>query len=331
MIRRGNSVSNRQQPSASPAEGAPHPFDFFARLRWLDGRALMQTIEPYRREIFERVLYSFGPDGTPRFNRTLCGRAKKNWKTTDLILAGLYRFHAWPSAAGNDCFILGNDEGQAADDLSLAKKLIACNPIIAREVTVRAKEIVRNDGRGTMQILPAGDTVGSHGKTFLFIGYDEIHGYRNYDLFEALSPDPTRRDVLTWITSYAGIRHAPGIPLYDMLQAGRVGDDRRLYFSWYGGDYTTDPVLAVEGISPERRANPSMASWGDDGYLEEQRKRLPTQQVPPPPSQSARRARRRRLLRRARHGRDRAGAQAAAARGRRSVLRIRGHERRLKR
>jgi hypothetical protein len=251
----------------------PHPLDFFAKLRWLDGRPLLDTIEPYRRAIFETVLYTF--DGSrPRYNLAICGRAKKNWKTSDLILAALYRLLVWPSPQGNDCFVLANDEGQAADDLDLAKKLVTANPIIAREVEPRAKEIIRRDGRGRMQILPARDIAGAHGKTYLFIGFDEIHAYRSHDLFEALAPDPTRRDALTWITSYAGIRHAPGIPLYDLLQAGRRGDDPRMFFSWYGADFTTDPDFAES--TPEQRANPSMASWGNDGYLEHQRRRLPT-------------------------------------------------------
>jgi hypothetical protein len=108
----------------------------------------------------------------------------------------------------------------------------------------------------------------------LFVGFDEIHAYRSHDLFEALAPDPTRRDALTWITSYAGIRHAPGIPLYDLMQAGRRGDDPRMFFSWYGADFTSDADFAES--TPEQRANPSMASWNNDGYLEQQRRRLPT-------------------------------------------------------
>ncbi len=254
---------------------APHPFAFFEPLRWLDGRPLMDTIEPYRREIFERALFTFGPDGWPIYNRVLSGRAKKNYKTADLTLAALYRFLAWPSAAGNDCAIIANDEEQASDDLSLAKKLIAVNPMLAAEVKVYEKEIGRRDGAGKLTILPAGDVVGLHGKTFLFLGFDEIHGYRNHDLFEALSPDPTRRDVLTWITSYAGLRHSEGIPLHDLLQLGKSGDDPRMLFSWYAGDYTTDPALAGDDIEPEVRANPSMASWGNDTYLADQKRRLP--------------------------------------------------------
>src|SRR5579885_1999569 len=171
---------------------APHPLDFFGHLQWLDGRPLLHTIERYRQEIFTRALYTFDPDGRPQYDRVLSGRAKKNWKTADLALAALYRFLVWPSAAGNDAFILANDEDQAGDDLALVKKLIACNPILAHEVMVNAKTIVRNDHRGTLQILPARDIAGSHGKTYLFIGFDEIHAYRNHDLFEALAPDPTR-------------------------------------------------------------------------------------------------------------------------------------------
>jgi hypothetical protein len=254
-------------------KGAVHPFEFFDRLVWLDGRPLMDTIEPYRRELFETVLWTFDPDGRPRYNMALVGRAKKNFKTTDEMLAGLFRFLAWPSDAGNDCYILAADEGQAGDDLALVKKLVAVNPILAAEVVVNAKMIERRDGRGKLQILPARDIAGSHGKTFLFVGYDEIHSYRSHDIFEALAPDPTRRDVLTWITSYDSIRNAPGIPLHDFKVLGKSGDDPRFHFSWYSGDFTTDPNFA--DAEPEARANPSMASWNNDGYLEQQRRRLP--------------------------------------------------------
>ena len=138
--------------------------------------------------------------------------------------------------------------------MTLAKKLIAANPILAQEVTINAKAIVRKDGSGSLQILPARDIAGQHGKTFLFCGFDEIHAYRSHDLFEALAPDPTRPDALIWITSYAGIRHAPGIPLYDFLQTGKRGDDPRMYFSWYGGDFTTDAALADAEPEPPRQS-----------------------------------------------------------------------------
>ncbi len=255
--------------------GQPNPIDFYSRLVWLDGRPLLDTIEPYRQKILMDVLATAGADGWPQYNFALCGRGKKNWKTSDLILAALYRFLAWSSPQGNDAYILANDEGQANDDLSLAKKLVAVNPPLAQEIGVYAKELVRIDGCGSLKILPARDAIGAHGKTYVFLGFDEIHGFRNHDLFEALAPDPTRHDALVWVTSYAALRHAPGIPIFDYMEAGKRGDDERMYFSWYAGDFTTDAGVP-EDATPEVRANPSMASWGNTGYLAQQKCRLPT-------------------------------------------------------
>jgi hypothetical protein len=56
---------------------------------------------------------------------------------------------------GNQCYILANDEGQASDDLELAKKLIRVNPILDNMVEIKLKIIERKDGRGFLQILPA--------------------------------------------------------------------------------------------------------------------------------------------------------------------------------
>jgi hypothetical protein len=157
----------------------------------------------------------------------------------------------------------------------LAKKLIASNPMLAAEVIVRAKMIERQDGRGVMQILPARDVVGSHGKTFIFVGFDEIHGYRDWSLLEALAPDPTRPDALTWITTYDTIYNSPGVPLYDLRAQAQRGDPR-MYFSWYSADLCTDPDLALLD-DQEAKANPSMASWPEGrGYLVQQMRRLPT-------------------------------------------------------
>ena len=234
-----------------------HPFVFFDRLVWLDGRPLMDTIEPYRRQLFADALFTFDQSGRPAFDQVMVGRAKKNNKTTDFILACLYRFLAWPSDAGNDSFILAADEGQAGDDLALAKKLIAVNSILAAEVRVGAKEIERRDGRGKLQILPARDIAGSHGKTYLFVGFDEIHSYRSHDIFEALAPDPTRHDVLTWITSYDSIRNVSGIPLHDFKILGQSGGDPRLPDFSKAESIPAISVLTRISPTPSPRSGPT--------------------------------------------------------------------------
>ena len=112
------------------------------------------------------MLWTFDDDGAPVYNMALCGGRKRTGKRRTSRLPCIYRFLAWPSAAGNDAFILANDEGQAADDLALVKKAVR-PPIrtLARRVNVLTKEIVRKDGRGVLRILPARDIAGAHGKT----------------------------------------------------------------------------------------------------------------------------------------------------------------------
>ena len=250
------------------------PLKFFSKLKWIDGRPLPEVIEPYRQKIFTEALYTFDADGRPRHNLVLTGRAKKNWKTADLIFSGLYRLLAWKSAGGNQCYALANDLDQSNDDLELAKKIVSVNPPIADFVTVKQRVIERKDGKGFLEILPAGDVAGTHGKTFLFAGFDEIWAYKDWDILEALQLDPSRPDAMMWITSYATVFHRPGIPLFDLLATGKKGTDRRMFFSWYAADYVTDP--AFESLSPEGKANPSAGSWADAGYLIQQQTRLPS-------------------------------------------------------
>jgi hypothetical protein len=258
----------------NPSRGRHLPaLDFFGLLRWLDGRPLIDVIEPYRRRIFAAVLDAAEPSGRLRYNLAVLGRAKKNWKSADLVLAALDALLANESPGGNQCYILANDEGQADDDLALAKKLIAANPLLQEWLSIKQKVIERRDGRGFLMVLPGQFAVGEHGKTYRFAGFDEIHGQKTWALLEALQHDPTRRDAQMWITSYASLYHRPGTPLFDLMAQGKAGTDPRMFFSWYGADYTTDPDYSA--TDPETRANPSRGTWADPDYLLQQQRRVP--------------------------------------------------------
>ena len=212
--------------------------------------------------------------GALRYNLAVLGRAKKNWTSADLVFAALFALLANDSPGGNQCYILANDEGQANDDLALAKGLIAKSPLLKKLLIVKQKVIERRDGHGFLMILPGQFAVGEHGKTYRFVGFDEIHGQRTWDLLEALQPDPTRDDTQMWITSYASLYHRPGVPLFDLMVWGKAGTDPSMLFSWYGADYTTDPEYAA--ADPEIRANPSHGTWLDHDYLVQQQRRVPT-------------------------------------------------------
>jgi hypothetical protein len=254
-------------------EFTPLTFREFVRpLVWLNRRPLAEIIEPYRWRLFDRAFERDESQLTFEYNLILAGRAKKNWKTADLILACLYALLD-DSPGGNQVYDVANDFGQAQDSLELAKKLVNANPILQDAVRVRKNTITRRDGSGFIEVLPGQDAIGAHGKTYRLLAIDEIHGASNWDLLEALTPDPTRPDVQQWITSYASLLHRPGVPLFDLMQAGRAGTDSRMLFSWYGADFTTDADFVA--ATPEDRANPSRASWNHPGYLAQQQRRLP--------------------------------------------------------
>lgn len=237
-------------------------------------------MELYRQQLHTTRLYTFDEQGRRVYTSGLDGRGKKNHKTTDLVLTALYFFLAVESVQGNTCILVANDEDQANDDLGLTKKLITASPALAAEVDIQQKQIVRKDGQGLLRIVPARDAAGLHGKTYIFLGVDEMHAYKNYDVLEALSPDPHRTDYFILIATYASVFNSPGYPLYDYYSRGVAGfqgkaegADPRMHFSWYSADLCTDAAFA--SLPAEQRANPSMQSWADKGYLEQQKRRLP--------------------------------------------------------
>jgi hypothetical protein len=151
------------------------PLRFFKRLKWIDESPLMSVVEPYRQKIFTDALYMI--DGArPQYNLILTGRAKKNWKSADLILAALYRLLAWKSPGGNQCYILANDEDQAGDNLELAKKLIAVNPVLDDAVDVRQKLIERKDAKGFLDHAFVDMSGGSSDDATLGIAHRDTEG-----------------------------------------------------------------------------------------------------------------------------------------------------------
>jgi len=243
-----------------------HPLSFYKHLNWIDGRPLLEVMESYRQKIHREALFTFRADGSPQYRRVLCGRGKKNSKTTDLVVACLYKCLVWKAAGhkGNQCYLVATDLQQANDALDLCKKLIATNAILARELEIYRNVVRRLDGQGFIEILPAGDATGLHGKTFLFYGHSELHTQRDYRVIEALELDRTRPDAMQWFESYAPVSPTPGIPLVDLLSQHRAKSDPRLLVSWFSGSIEeANPSLngplgpTMEDILDAQRSLPS--------------------------------------------------------------------------
>jgi len=262
-------VPEVQVSATSPTRICPvqvHPLNFFKLLRWIDGQPLIDLIEPYRLAIFTDALFTFRQDGSPQYRRILTGRAKKNSKTLDSVLSALYKVLVWIPAGGkgSQVYFVASDLGQANDDLELCKKLVKCNPLLNDEVQIKSNVIERNDGKGFIEILPAGDADGLHGKTYLFLVVDELHTQRDYRVLEALELDRTRPDAAQWFASYASLSRQTGVPIVDLLRQHDTKSDPRLYVSWYTGTVEeANPSLGspigptLEDIEDARRSLPS--------------------------------------------------------------------------
>ena len=214
------------------------PLTFLACLNWIDDQPLLPRMEPYRLTILREALFTFKDDGRPLYNRILTGRTKKSWKTTDAMLGqGLYKLLAWRAAGsrGNQIYLAATDLDQAKDDIDLCKKIVRANPMLEDEVIIKQNVIERRDGKGFMEILPAKDAAGLHGKTYLALIIDELHTQKTYDLLQALELDRTRPDATQWFCSYASMYRHAGIPLVDLLKQHETHTDPRLYVSWYAG------------------------------------------------------------------------------------------------
>ncbi len=219
------------------------PLEFFKLLKWIDGRPLLETMEPFRQRLF-REFFMTMQNGRPSYNLGLFGRGKKNWKSADLVLAAFYMNLTTDSAHGAQCFLYANDSDQANDDLDLAKKIYRANKSLHGDLIMRKHSLERRDGSGSIEIQSR-DAIGSHGKTFAFCGFDELHGYKDWSLLEALQLDPSRPEAVIWIASYAGYDQREGSPLWDLYSAGLAGRDPHMLFSWYDGDNANPGALVT--------------------------------------------------------------------------------------
>jgi hypothetical protein len=253
-----------------------HILQFARTLRWLDGKPLLETMEPYRQRILTEAIDAWDDEqNRPMYNAVLTGRGKKCWKTFDGILAGLHRLMTWKTSHGNDCRVVSFDIEQAGECLDLLKKFIRKNPPLSQRLTIKTDGVYRKDGLGDLRILSGRDIYGQHGKSYLFLHVNELQTQRDYALLEGLALDPHRTDSLQWFESYDTLLRRPGVPMYDMVQRGKAGTDKRFYFSWYASDYCTDPDFASKHSACER-ANPSLVFVnGYNEYIETQRLRLP--------------------------------------------------------
>ncbi|BEQ14498.1 terminase large subunit domain-containing protein [Desulfoferula mesophila] len=229
------------------------PIDRFAEALFVldDGRPM--CLEDWQRErVFEPVFDTMDDRGLRQFNEALIGLPKKNSKSTMAALVACYGLLA-DGEPEPEIYGVAGDKDQARVIFRQTSRAIQRSPVLLNEVRIYKDVIERKDGTGFYRVLSA-DAPTAHGLNPHFVIFDELWNQRSYDLYEALTHSPVRRQPLHFIVTYAGYEQYEGNLLWDLYQRGLRGDDPRFYFIW---------------------SHENLASWITAEYLEQQRRRLP--------------------------------------------------------
>ncbi len=172
----------------------------------------------HQREIL-RLAFAFDRDGRLPYDTIIYSCVKKSGKTT--INAAVTLWWAWTQEAPNEILIIANDLEQSIGRVFKAMAgIIRHNPELVRSAEVQARQILLSNGTTSTAIATeyAGAAGSNHGKT----SWDELWGYSSEAsrrLWEELTPVPTRRNSIRFISSYAGWENESTL-LWDLYKQG---------------------------------------------------------------------------------------------------------------
>ena len=164
-----------------------------------------------------RLAFAFDQDGRLPWDTIVYSCIKKSGKTT---LNGAFTL-AWgfTQEAPNEMLVLANDlEQTLARVFKTMEGIIQHNPELQREAEVQSRTIYLANGTTVTAI--SGDYAGAAGSNHGFVSYDELWGYTSESstrLWEELTPVPTRKNSIRFISTYAGFEGESGL-LWDLYK-----------------------------------------------------------------------------------------------------------------
>ena len=124
----------------------------------------------------------------------------------------------------NEILVLANDlEQTLARVFNTMEGNIKFNPELQRKAEVQAKTIYLANGTTVTAI--SGDYQGAAGSNHGLVSYDELlglHSESSTRLWEELTPVPTRKSSIRFITTYAGFEGESKL-LWELVQASQQG------------------------------------------------------------------------------------------------------------
>lgn len=158
----------------------------------------------HQREILN-LAFPFDEDGRLPWDTIIYSCVKKSGKTT--LNAALTLWWAFTQEAPNEILIIANDlEQSLARVFRSMEGIIKHNPELQQEAEVQTKTIFLANGTTITAI--SGDYRGAAGSNYGWTSGDELWAYTSESsrrLWEELTPVPTRRNSVRFITTYAGL------------------------------------------------------------------------------------------------------------------------------
>jgi phage terminase large subunit-like protein len=179
------------------------PITFIDRLVKKTERGEDFKLTDDQREIL-RLAFAFDSNGRLPWDTIIYSCVKKSGKTT--INGAVTLAWGFTQEAPNEILVLANDlEQTLARVFNTMEGIIKFNPELQREAEVQSKTIYLANGTTVTAI--SGDYQGAAGSNHGLVSYDELWGYTSESsirLWEELTPVPTRKNSIRFITTYAG-------------------------------------------------------------------------------------------------------------------------------
>ena len=180
-----------------------HPITFIDKLVKKNELGQPFALTDHQRVIL-RLAFAFDKDGRLPWDTILYSTVKKSGKTT--INGAVTLAWAFTQEAPNEILVLANDlEQSLARVFNTMEGIIEHNPELKQEAEVQSKNIYLANGTTISAI--SGDYAGAAGSNHGFISYDELWAYVSESstrLWEELTPVPTRKNSVRFISTYAG-------------------------------------------------------------------------------------------------------------------------------
>ncbi len=207
------------------------------------------VLEEFQKKILRDIFQTKESNGLRKYNLALLGLPKKNGKSS--LASGVALYMLFADVPNAEVYSVAGDKDQAKIIFRMTAKAIERNQLLFDSVKIQKDEIIVNDTNSVYKVLSA-DAPTAHGLNPSCVILDEAWNQSSRELYDALTQSPARKEPLTFIVTYAGTD--PTSLLYGLYRTGMQGSDPRMYFFW---------------------SEKNLASWINEEYLEQQRRRLP--------------------------------------------------------